>query len=266
MEEKYVKHENATIHYKIVGKGLPVVFIHGFGEDATVWKEQVAFLKNSYKLILPDVPGTGKSTLLQKERITMEDYAGCLKAILEAEGIEKCVIIGHSMGGYITLAFAEKYPDSLLGFGLFHSSAYADDPEKVATRKKAIVFIKNNGVAAFLNSSITGLFYDAKKSAADIGNLLQKGNNFAPEALVQYYEAMIARPDRSFVLKTTSLPVLFVLGEHDKAIPFKHGLEQAKLPMHTYLHILRNSAHMGMLEETSRSNNILREFLQIHEQ
>ncbi|MBC7536059.1 MAG: alpha/beta hydrolase [Ferruginibacter sp.] len=265
MEEKYVEHENATIHYKIVGKGLTVVFIHGFAEDATAWTEQVAFLKDKYKLILPDIPGTGKSTLLQKESITMEDYAGCLKAILDAEKIDKIVMIGHSMGGYIMLAFAEKYPDSLLGFGLFHSSAYADDPEKVATRKKAIAFIKKNGVAAFLNSSIPGLFYDAKKGAADIENLLQKGNKFIPEALVQYYEAMITRPDRTIILKNTALPVLFILGEHDKAIPFKHGLEQAKLPMLTYLYILRNSAHMGMLEETSRSNDILGEFLQIHE-
>ncbi len=261
--EKYIDYKGSSLYYTITGTGSPVVLIHGFAEDSTVWENQIAFLKNDYKLIVPDLPGSGRSTLLQKERINLVDHAECIKAILAVENIEQCIMIGHSMGGYITLAFAEKYPAALMAFGLFHSSAYPDDAEKVAVRKKAIEFIEKNGAAAFLKTSIPGLFFDAEKSRIDIELLLEKGNNFTPEALIQYYEAMIARPDRTELLKNTHLPVLLIIGQHDKAVPFKLSLEQAKMPGHSYIHILRNSAHMGMLEETGKSNKILGDFLQM---
>ncbi|MFT3910582.1 MAG: alpha/beta hydrolase [Ferruginibacter sp.] len=261
--EKYIEYNGSSLHYIITGAGSPVVLIHGFGEDSTVWDNQIAVLKNTYKLIVPDLPGSGRSTLLQKERINLVDHADCVKEILSVENIEQCIMIGHSMGGYIALAFAEKYPGLLTALGLFHSSAYADDAEKIQVRKKAIEFIQKNGAAAFLKTSIPGLFFDQEKSSFDIEMLLQKGNNFSPEALIQYYEAMIARPDRTELLKNTHLPVLLIIGQHDKAVPFKLSLEQAKMPGHSHIHILRNSAHMGMLEETVDSNKILADFLQM---
>ncbi|MEO8771836.1 MAG: alpha/beta hydrolase [Ferruginibacter sp.] len=264
-EEKYINYHNSSIHYTLTGEGLPVVFIHGFAEDSTVWKNQIAFLKNNYKLIIPDLPGSGQSTILKNERIYVEDYAACIKAILDTENIDRCVMIGHSMGGYITLAFAEKFPKSLISFGLFHSSAYADDATKIETRKKAIDFIKNNNAESFLKTSIPGLFFDTKTSENNIEILLKKGNNFTPDALIQYYEAMIARPDRTILLKNSISPVLLIIGQHDKAVPFKLSLEQANMPGHSYIYILRNSAHMGMLEERDRSNKILADFLQIHD-
>ncbi len=264
-EEKQIVYEDAVIHYSIVGNGQPVMLLHGFAEDRSIWADQIAFLQDRYKLLVPDMPGTGKSTLLKKEVVSIDDYASCIKSILKKEEIEKCILIGHSMGGYITLAFAEIYPEYVTAFGLFHSSAYADDAEKVASRQKAIEFIGKNGASAFLATSIPGLFKDAEKSSKDIKNLLENGNNFSAEALIQYYEAMITRPDRTNVLKNSKVPVLFVLGEYDKAVPFKAGLEQSTLATTTYVNILRRSAHMGMLEETEKSNRILADFLQFQE-
>ncbi|CAN5873888.1 alpha/beta hydrolase [soil metagenome] len=253
----------SPISYQIIGKGLPVVLIHGFAEDSSIWNHQVEFLKDKCMLIVPDLPGSGQSALIDKPGIGMEDYAVFIKQILEAEKIEQCMMIGHSMGGHITLAFAEKYPDALIAFSLFHSSAYADDAAKVETRKKAIEFIKANGSAAFLKTSIPGLFYD-QHNLDPIHALIEKGKLFTPLALVQYYEAMIARPDRTAVLQKTTKPVLFIFGEHDKAVPFKQGLEQSHLPQQSYIYVLRNSAHMGMLEETEKANQILGIFLLNH--
>ena len=204
--------------------------------------------------------GSGKSGLFDRENIGMEDYADCIKKILDTEKIAHCSMIGHSMGGYITLAFAEKYPGSLSSFGLFHSSAYADDEAKRATRKKAIDFIKTNGAEAFLKTSIPGLFYDQGNSGpADA--LIEKGKAFSSKALLSYYTSMINRPDRTNVLKSFSNPLLFVMGEHDNAVPFQQSLQQCYPPQKAHVHILRNSAHMGMLEETERSNQILAQFL-----
>ena len=304
MKDKYINHNNTSIHYKTTGKGLPVVLIHGFAEDSTIWNNQVEFLKNDYNLILPDLPGSGKSGLIEAplslvvedpdnfggeglglravgqtplsfgeglgvRSIVIEDYAACIKQILVEEKIDRCIMIGHSMGGYITLAFAEKYPESLMSLGLFHSSAYADDTAKKETRKKAITFIEANGAEAFLKTSIPGLFYNqgnSKLADALIQSVVRplkvaRQLSQLDQALIQYYNAMITRPDRTKILSGAIIPVLFIMGEHDKAVPFKNSLEQSYLPDHSYVYILRNSAHIGMLEEPDRSNQILAYFL-----
>jgi len=263
MKEKQFGFRGAKINYKIVGNGMPVVLIHGFSEDSTVWENQIGYLKNEYRLIIPDLAGSGKSGLIETDVVGLEDHAECIHEMLQIEKIDRCIMIGHSMGGYITLAFAEKHPGSLIAFGLFHSSAYADDAAKVETRKKAIEFIHANGVLPFLKTSIPGLFNNDNPGFQQQwpDNLIQKGTNFSARALVQYYEAMIARPDRTEILKKSSVPVLLIMGQHDKAVPFKQSLEQSHMPGHVYVHILRESAHMGMLEESGKANEILANFL-----
>jgi pimeloyl-ACP methyl ester carboxylesterase len=253
MEHKDLLQNDASLHYALTGQGKPVILLHGFGEDGGVWSNLATELAKNYLVILPDIPGSGQSEILKGQDIGMEDYAESLHAILKNENIEKCTLIGHSMGGYISLAFAQNYPQMLDAFGLFHSSAYADDDAKKETRKKGIEFIQQNGAVAFLNNMIPGLFADAEKSKEDIAILLEKAKTFEAEALVQYYEAMIARPDRTEVLKKFQGPVLIILGRHDKAIPLEQGLKQSHLPNISHIHVLNDSGHMGMLEEPSKS-------------
>lgn len=261
MEEKQLLYKNANLYYKIAGKGNPVVLLHGFAEDSSIWDGIAVNLSAQYRLLIPDIAGSGKSTLLAGNNIGMEDYAECIFSILTKENIKECVMIGHSMGGYITLAFAQKYPQMLKAIGLFHSSAFADDEAKIENRNKAIEFIRQNGSHAFLKTSIPGLFADAIKSNPDIDHLIEKGKVFLPDAFIQYYKAMIARPDRTEVFRTYPLPVLFVLGMHDKAVPFEQGLQQSYLPFLSHIKILRHSAHMGMLEEKEKAFRILADFL-----
>ena len=109
MKEKNIIYRQTQIVYKTTGTGSPVVLIHGFAEDSTIWDNQVDFLKDKYRLIIPDLPGSGKSELITNNDTSLEDYAAIIKQILDKEKIETCIMIGHSMGGYITLAFAEKY-------------------------------------------------------------------------------------------------------------------------------------------------------------
>ena len=203
--------------------------------------------------------------------MSIEGMAECIKAIIDVElqKTDRLQMIGHSMGGYITLAFAEKYPDLLSTLGLFHSSAFADSEEKKAARLKSIDFIKKNGSYEFLKTSIPGLFFRGQDGLEpsdplklEMDALIEKGKNFSPEALIQYYQAMIARPDRTVVLKNFPYPILFILGEHDMAVPLAQGLKQTYMPALSYIHILRDSAHMGMWEETGKANAAMLEFLQ----
>jgi pimeloyl-ACP methyl ester carboxylesterase len=213
------------------------------------------------QLIVPDLPGSGQSAVISSQlAIGIEAYAEAVRLILLEEKINNCIIIGHSMGGYITLALAEKYQHLVKAFGLFHSSAFADSEEKKAVRLKAIEFIKNNGAYEFLKTSIPGLFLTPENYQPCI-NLVEKAKHFTAEALIQYYQAMIARPERTEVLKNFTGPVLLIIGQHDKAVPFEQSMQQCYLPRQSHIHILRNSAHMGMWEEEEKANHSILQFL-----
>lgn len=264
MNEKIIYYKSKSIFYRVTGSGKPVVLIHGFGEDGDIWEKQAAFLQPHFRLIIPDLPGSGQSELIPGADI--ETYAEVIKRILEAEWKGKpegVAMLGHSLGGYITLCFAEKYPQLLSSFGLVHSTAYADSEEKKTARRKSIEFIRTHGAYDFLRTAIPGLFgteWSAGHQAA-IEALVEKGRNFSPEALIQYYEAMIARPDRTEVLRNFPRPILFIMGLHDNAVPFTQSMQQCYLPRLSHVHILRNSAHMGMWEETGLVNHFFLSFL-----
>ena len=163
---KHIIFKNKKIFYRAEGNGKPVMLIHGFAEDHNIWNHQLKKLKENFFVIVPDIPGSGSSELLDGE-IFIEDYADAIKAIVDAELANKTpnqfTLIGHSMGGYITLAFAQKYPELLNAIGLFHSTAYADDDAKKEIRKKGIEFIKNNGVELFLKNTTANLFSEKTK-------------------------------------------------------------------------------------------------------
>lgn len=257
--------ESKKIFYRIEGKGKPVLLLHGFGENGNIWNKQIKILKENYCLIIPDLPGSGQSEMLEGKR-TIEDYAEVVKAIAEESVLKKenqFCLIGHSMGGYITLAFAEKYPELLNSFGLFHSSAFADDIQKIEIRKKGIQFIKNNGAEPFLKISIPNLFSElTQKERPELPEaLLNISKNISPESLIQYYEAMISRPDRIHVLQAFLKSVLFIIGKYDTAIPLHLSMQQCHLPSISSIHILEHSGHVGMWEEADLSTSYIKEFL-----
>ena len=279
--EKTILYQNKKIFYRSVGNGDPVMFVHGFGEDGNVWDKQApsnspdggesasaqthqienSLLNKGYHFIIPDLPGSGKSEMI--DDMSMEGMAEVLHSIIHEEKIHTCTVIGHSMGGYITLALVESYWNHVNAFGLFHSSAFPDTEEKKETRKKGIEFIKQHGAFEFLKTATPNLFSPNSKSLSpnSINEFIQSLKDFSPQALISYYHAMMKRPDRREVLKNTKNPVLFIAGEHDNAIPLNDVLEQSHLPEKSYFHILKKSGHMGMMEETECANRILEEFL-----
>lgn len=271
MKSNTISYQSSKIFYRSIGKGKPVILIHGFAEDGDIWKNQIAFLKDHFYLIIPDLPGSGKSEIIKD--MSIEGMADVIKAILSCElqksppnlspsnrdGLEEFSLVGHSMGGYISLALAEKYPDQLSSLALVHSSAFADSEEKKANRLKSIEFIKKNGAYEFLRAVIIDLFSESwsTNNNKQVEQQVEKSRSFTNEAVIQYYQALISRPDRTLILKTASYPVIFIIGEHDKAVPFDQSMQQCYLPQIAHIHILRHSAHMGMLEEAEKVNQAL---------
>ncbi len=259
MEFKSILFDNQQVSYKIEGDGVAIVFVHGFGEDSSIWRNQEGIFKANKSIFL-DLPGSGKSSFNAKLD-SIEAYAKLVNAIVEAENISKCILIGHSMGGYIALAFAKLFPEKLISLMLFHSSAYADSEEKIIGRKKSIEFVNNNSAAAYFKTMIPDLFYNKELHKEMTRQQIEYVKSISDETTMQYLKIMMDRADNTQVLKTLSIPFAFILGEHDKAVPFNQGLEQTHLTDTTYVYILRESAHMGMLEETDKVNISLIEFV-----
>jgi pimeloyl-ACP methyl ester carboxylesterase len=253
------------IFYRLYGQGKPVMLVHGFGETGDIWQKQVDALQNRFKLIVPDLPGSGHSEMIAD--MSVEGMAEILKAILDKEtgdpGPAQISVTGHSMGGYVTLAFVEKYGAMLNSFGLFHSTAFPDSEEKKAARRKGIEFIRENGAFEFLKTTSPNLFSPKTKEETPgmIDQFIESLNDFTPEALIAYYEAMINRPDRLSVLKNFKKDIHFVMGEYDTAVPMEDGLKQCHIPQVSHVHILHGSGHMGMMEEAAKSSQVLEEFL-----
>lgn len=259
--KKIVDFKGRKISYSVYGEGNAVILLHGFGEDDSVWKNQIPFLQEDFKIIVPQLPGTGESELL--DEMSMETMAASIMQIADNERLGSFVIIGHSMGGYTTLAFAEKYMDRLKAFGLYHSTSIADSEEKMVNRRKGIDFVKKHGALAFFKSITPNLFSEiTKNNNPDL--VMQTVNNipnFSDESVIVYYEAMIARKDRTDVLETAPVPVLFIIGKCDNLIPYLDALRLSSLPEKSYIYLLKNSGHLGMLEEVEESNKVLKEFL-----
>lgn len=259
--DKTIIHKGRSLFYRSLGEGKPVVLLHGFAEDGEIWSSQVNYLQERCRLIIPDLPGSGRSEFT--DDVSMEAMAEAVNAVVAEEKITDVIMIGHSMGGYVTLAYAEKFPNLVKAFGLFHSTAYADSEDKKAKRIKNITSIESHGSRKFLKQSVPGLFSSDFKDAHPeiVEQLIDRYKTFDLRSLAAYQQAIIQRTDKTDVLKRTSKPVLFIIGKHDNAVPFDDSLQLCHLPALSYIHILEQSGHMGMLEETQKSNRALQHFL-----
>ncbi|SFQ41142.1 alpha/beta fold hydrolase [Parafilimonas terrae] len=262
---KTITYKNTPLSYYACGKGFSVVLLHGFAETYAIWKNQSGFLKNYYRLIIPDLPGSGASALFEtgKNNLTIDELADSIHSIIINENIERCIMLGHSMGGYVTLSYAEKYAHKLQAFGLVHSTAFADSEEKKQIRKRGIEIMETYGGYAFLKTTTPNLFTTGfkKKHNEIVKELIEEGRHFKKENLQQYYYAMMNRADKTSVLKNTVLPVLFVAGTEDAAAPLNDVLKQVHAPEIAYIHIINNMAHQSLLEVPVELNSVLKNFI-----
>lgn len=254
-----LKINGTIITFQEYGDGIPLILLHGFAEDHQIWNGVITGLQNYARIICPDLPGYGDSEALETSSI--DAMADMIYQLLREMNINNGIILGHSMGGYVALAMLEKYPEIFLGIGLIHSTSFADDAVKIDTRKKAITFMNNYGAKLFLETSIPDLYFDKEKNKENIENHIKTGASTSVRKLTNDYEAMIKRPNRSSLIADCLIPVLFICGAHDKAVPLSSSLKQAYLAKESHFHILQQSAHMGILEEADQMLTILKHFI-----
>lgn len=242
-------------------KGVPLVFVHGFCEDSSLWEEFLEPFTDEYQIIRIDLPGFGNSEPV--ENISIAGMSERLLAVLEHLKIQKFIYIGHSMGGYAGLEVVKKVGNQLLGFGMFHSHPFADTAEKKAGRDKSVEFIRRNGHELFVKQFIPGLFAQdfAKSNTFLVDKLIHRASRNPQYVITGALEAMRDRPDNSEVLKNIKCPVLFIIGQLDQSIPFEISLAQTHLPAVGDIHILPNVGHMGMFKAQKETQGIVKNFV-----
>jgi len=248
------------IAYVEEGMGETLVLIHGFCGSSSYWHKLVPLLSKTHHVIAIDLRGHGNSSA-PDEPYSMERFADDLALFVDELGLAKIHLFGHSLGGYVTLAFANQYADKLASFGLIHSTPYPDDDAAKANRDKGAQSIRENGMEPFIKALIPKLFAPSHIESMTEEVQLAKEIGFAtsPIGAIQTLGAMRDRADRNHVLQETTLPVLLVAGTEDQIIPAKKTFTVDKNSVEQVL--LPDAGHMGMVEAPEKMAEAMGSFL-----
>lgn len=247
----------SALFYRQLGKGFPIILIHGFCETHEIWHGFADELAKSFEIFVIDLPGFGKSPL-PFSPFSIDDVGAIVAGWIDKTKIEHPVVIGHSLGGYVTLAMAKRNPEKFAGIGLFQSTAYPDSEEKKVNRNKVIDFVKTHGTDPYIDTFVPGLFYDKKHPAIRIVDRIARKTT--RETLVAYAQAMRDRSSSIDFIRSYRQPILFLGGEQDGIIPAESIREQGRMASDSSVHLLKNTSNMAMYENREESRRLVENF------
>ena len=251
--QKHMEYKGTGLVYWDRGEGPCLVLLHGYLESAEIWDSFADRIPQGYRLIIPDLPGHGRSGTWGALH-SMDDLAGAIRAIVEAEGIGKIFLVGHSMGGYVLMAFAELFPEKLLGYSLFHSTPFADNDEKRENRDREISLVLCGKKRQIVQVNIPKAFSmdNVDLMPEEVERARRIALESSDQGIVALLRGMKERPDRTAVLQEASLPILLIGGMKDNYIPSEVFDKLADLAPHAQVLRLEQSGHMGFIEEPEK--------------
>jgi len=246
-------YKKAKIRFEELGQGNTLVLLHGFVESLDIFSEIADKLKDNYRIICIDLPGQGKSDL-PDETLTIAYMADAVKAVLDHCKIEKCIMFGHSLGGYVTLDFENRFSKMLAGFGLLNSVPFADNETRKAARDLTIKDIETGKKAQVCKAHVDKTFAPDNLEKLNTARGFAKiiALNTPDEGIIAVLRAMKNRQDYSSSFKNTNLPVLYINGKHDNFITAP-VLADIKLPEKCTFVLFENSGHQSFIEEKDRT-------------
>ena len=260
---KYLDYKGKSIRYQVKGQGRKaLVLLHGYLESLEVWSDFSDLLEAYYKVISIDIPGHGKSEIVQSQH-DMNLLADVVHRVIQSEGIDQFTLIGHSLGGYVTLAYLEHFPDNLEGVVLFHSHPFADSEQVKTNRQREIEFVNQGKKKVIINTNIPKAFANEnlERFKDSVELVRQIALETPDEGIVANLKGMMNRPDRSHLVKNTSKPILLIAGLADNYINYEQVIPEVILPVNGQLVTLERSGHMGFIEEKEKALFALRTFL-----
>lgn len=252
------EYRSVKFSFSDTGKGKAIVFLHGFLENRFMWDELSEFLPKSYRKIAIDLPGHGNSANLGYIH-TMEDMSDMVKALLDHLKIKKHFCVGHSMGGYVSLALAEKYPDNIRGLILMNSTSRADSEEKKKNRDRAVALAKKSH-KSYIRLSIPNLFRPKNRKifAKELNWVKNEALKTSKQSVIAALEGMKIRPDREVLLHFSPYPVMLIAGKHDPILNFKELEEQ--MQAEKVIGLVCPNGHMSHIEDKDQVFHGLKKF------
>jgi pimeloyl-ACP methyl ester carboxylesterase len=241
------------IAYTRQGQGTPLVLIHGYPLDHSIWDEVVPLLSPTFDLILPDLRGFGASAS-SDESATLADFAADIARLLDSLNIQQAALAGHSMGGYVALAFARAYPTRVRGLGLVSSQVLADTPEGKEGRYKTATNVAEKGVGVVAEAMTPKLSADGRIQAI-VRALIQKQT---PAGIIGALKAMAERADSTDLLSAMQFPVVLIHGEADALIPIERARAVESALLQSRLFALKNVGHLPMMESPQETAEALK--------
>lgn len=256
-----ISFKSSSIHYSDQGSGKAIVLLHGYLETHEIWNDFALELAKSFRVISIDIPGHGKSGKIAEVH-TMDLMAEAVDTVLRNLYIDKAFMIGHSLGGYVALAYLANYTRNVTGLCLFHSTPFADTDEKKANRDREINLIKEGKQNQIFQTNVPKGFANDNLAPmkAKVEWAITLAAKSAPEGIIALLEGLKNRPDRQKLLKETGTPILFILGKKDNYIPYDVMYAVAQRSPKGEVLTLENSGHMGFLEEPGICLETLRSF------
>ena len=262
-EHRTIRVDGRIVHYRDEGRDHPhtLVLLHGFLQNLDVWSSYVLSYMNQMRVITVDLPGHGLTDTFCDVH-SMDFMAKIVKDVLVNAGVDQCVMIGHSMGGYVALAFADRYPYTLRGLGLVNSHALADSEEHRLYREDVCRQVHENR-ASYILGFIPSLFDDSRRAALsqDIKDLRDQSLLTTEASIVAAQKGMAQRPSRIGILASLDVPTLFVYGKNDSRIPLELAVGCAMVARRAEMHLLSDVGHMAFLEEREYVKLRLRNFV-----
>jgi pimeloyl-ACP methyl ester carboxylesterase len=221
-----LKFKGVNINYSSFGKGTALVLLHGFLENKTMWKPFIPSFSKRHQVITLDLLGHGKTGCIGTVH-TMEDMADAVKAVLNELKIKNSIIVGHSMGGYVALAYAEKNPNEVKGLCLMNSTAQADSKEKKINRDRAILAVQKSK-NSFVRISITNLFRPKNRSifSKEIKQVKAEALKISTEGIVAALAGMKIRKGRTKLFQELRCIKMMIIGKRDPVLDYDSLLDQ----------------------------------------
>jgi pimeloyl-ACP methyl ester carboxylesterase len=261
--KKYVHYKGKKVFYNDEGKGTTIVLVHGYLESAEIWNSFAHVLAKKFRVISIDLPGHGDSDIYEATH-SMELLATCINALMNAIGIKKAFLAGHSLGGYVSLAYLELFPDKLIGYCLFHSHPFADSIEVLHKREREIQLVNAGKKFLLYPENVKRMYADInlEKFSTNLERSKKIASEIRAEGIVAVLKGMIARPSRLSLMEKGVIPCLWILGSMDNYIPCEDVQKKVKLPENAELVILRNSGHLGFIEEEDKAIEAISDFIE----
>ncbi len=261
--EAMIKHADfrkVKVRFSDKGKGRVVVLLHGFLESLEVFEELASRLSKTFRVISIDLPGHGQTPSVGYIH-SMELMAQCVKAVMDSLHLRKYVVVGHSMGGYVALAYTELFPQHVKGLCLFHSTAMPDSDERKRDRERVAEIVMKDH-KEFVSGLIPKLFAPQNLTLLrdEVGLAKKIALNTPKEGIVAALRGMKERPLREMILKKAQCPVLFIIGKKDVILAWENLLLLTSLPKRSYYIVLEHAGHMGFYEAPQETFKALRKF------